>query len=67
VDAPACGPRCRQAAAQGRGYGVQRRDRVKTPSVTPDGVPPPSRREARLPLRGGCRRRRLGEFRNRRI
>ena len=48
-------------------HDLQWRDRVKTPSVTPDGVPPPSRREARLPLRGGCRRRRLEEFRNRRI
>ena len=35
-----------EAAAQGSCHGVQRRDRVKTPSVTPDGVPPPSRREA---------------------
>ena len=35
-----------EAAAEGCGNGVQRRDKVKTPSVTSDGVPPPSRREA---------------------
>ena len=38
-----------EAAAQGSCHGVQRRDRVKTPSVTPDGVPPPSRRGLEAP------------------